>query len=248
MATQRKCIFCGNTDLSKEHIFAQWLLKELGIMDNTVKMTHVGFVGEISNRQHPFSKLVNGLVCKRCNNGWMSDLEGQCQQHIINLMNMDNVEEAIRFLNNYHDVLSKWAFKNVIMLNSASNYRQLVPASHYLSLYNGEIPKGVTIDIAYAETEPPLEWRQSQDGLIVRDQRMPMKMEVNRYTITFQLKHLMVKVAFYETDENVFYEDEDCIRIFPNYGLYGKIKVYKNIDDFDVQGVVREYISEDKLV
>lgn len=56
----------------------------------------------------------------------------------------------------------------------------------------------------------------------------------------------MVKVAFYETDENVFYEDEDCIRIFPDYGLYGKFKVYKNIDDFDVHGVVREYISEDK--
>ena len=106
MAAQRKCIFCGNTDLSKEHIFAQWLLKELGIMDNTVKMTHAGFVGEISNRQHPFSKLVNGLVCKRCNNGWMSDLEGKCQKHIINLMNMDNAKEEIRFLNDNHEVVA----------------------------------------------------------------------------------------------------------------------------------------------
>ena len=131
-------------------------------------------------------------------------------------------------------MVAKWVFKNVIMLNSASNYRQLVPASHYLSLYNGEIPKGVTIDIAYAETEPSLEWRQSQDGLILRDSRIPMKMGVNRYTITFQIKRLMMKVAFYETDENVFYEDEDCIRIYPDYGLYGKLKVYKNIDDFDV--------------
>ena len=73
-----------------------------------------------------------------------------------------------------------------------------------------------------------------------------MKMGVNRYTITFQIKRLMMKVAFYETDENVFYEDEDCIRIYPDYGLYGKLKVYKNIDDFDVHGVIREYISEVK--
>jgi len=28
-------------------------------------------------------------------------------------------------------------------------------------------------------------------------------------------------------------------------GLYGKFKVYKNIDEFDVLGVMREYISED---
>ena len=61
---------------------------------------------------------------------------------------MDNVEEEISFLNDNHEVVAKWVFKNVIMLNSASNYRQLVPASHYLSLYNGEIPKGVTIDLS----------------------------------------------------------------------------------------------------
>lgn len=245
MAAQRKCVFCGGTDLSKEHIFAQWLLKELGIMDNAVKMTHAGFVGEISNRQHPFSKLVNGLVCKRCNNGWMSDLEGKCQQHIINLMNMENMEEGIDFLSENHDIVAKWAFKNVIMLNSASNYRQLVPESHYLSLYNGKIPKGVTIDMAYASTEPSLEWRQSQDGLIVRDQRIPMRFGVNKYTITFQIKHLLIKVAFYESEENVFYEDEGCIRLFPDFGLYGKLKMYKNIDDFDVHGVMREYKDED---
>ena len=245
MATQRKCVFCGNTDLSKEHIFAQWLLKELGILDNTVKMTHAGFAGEISNRQHPFSKLVNGLVCKSCNNGWMSDLEGQCQHHIINLMNMEAMEEGIDFLSENHTVVAKWAFKNVILLNSASNYVQLVPESHYLSLYNGEIPKGVTIDMAYASTEPSLEWRQSQDGLIIRDERIPMKLGANRYTITFQINHLMIKVAFYETEENVFYEDEDCIRLFPDFGLYGKLKIYKNIDDFDVHGVMREYKIED---
>ena len=27
MAKNRVCLFCGNSNLSKEHIFAQWLLK-----------------------------------------------------------------------------------------------------------------------------------------------------------------------------------------------------------------------------
>ena len=34
MANKRECVFCGNTNLSKEHIFAQWLLKELNIFNN----------------------------------------------------------------------------------------------------------------------------------------------------------------------------------------------------------------------
>jgi hypothetical protein len=104
MAEQRKCVFCGNTNLSNEHIFAQWLLRELGIMDAQVKMTHANVVGmEISNRKHPFSKLVNGLVCKTCNNGWMSSMEDDCQQHIINLMNMQNVDEELKYLKDNHE-------------------------------------------------------------------------------------------------------------------------------------------------
>ena len=61
MANKRECVFCGNTNLSKEHIFAQWLLKELNIFNNDVLMTHANIAGmPISNRKHAFSKLVNG--------------------------------------------------------------------------------------------------------------------------------------------------------------------------------------------
>ena len=97
MANKRECVFCGNTNLSKEHIFAQWLLKELNIFNNDVLMTHANIAGmPISNRKHAFSKLVNGLVCETCNNGWMSQLEGDCQNHIINLMNMNELDKDSR--------------------------------------------------------------------------------------------------------------------------------------------------------
>lgn len=115
MAKNRVCLFCGNGNLSKEHIFAQWLLKELGIMDNDVSMTHMTAIGmEVSNRKHAFSKLVNGLVCEKCNNGWMSDLEGQCQFHIINLMNMEKLDEEMNFLKENHETVAKWAFKKTV--------------------------------------------------------------------------------------------------------------------------------------
>ena len=146
MANKRECVFCGNTNLSKEHIFAQWLSKELNIFNNDVLMTHANIAGmPISNRKHAFSKLVNGLVCETCNNGWMSQLEGDCQNHIINLMNMNELETELAFLNEHHETVAKWAFKNVILLNSATNYRHLVPDEHYKELYSGKIPEGVFI-------------------------------------------------------------------------------------------------------
>lgn len=65
-------------------------------------MIYTSFIGiPISNRNYSFLKLVNGLVCERCNNGWMSQLEGDCQKNIINFMNKkDYRTNKELFLNN----------------------------------------------------------------------------------------------------------------------------------------------------
>jgi hypothetical protein len=242
MSEKRKCVFCGGTKLSKEHIFAQWLLKELDIYDNDVTMTHASFIGiPVSNRKHPFSKLVNGLVCEKCNNGWMSQLEGDCQKHIINFMNMDEIESELNFLKEHYDTVAKWAFKNVILLNSATNYRQLVPNEHYVALYSGSIPEGVFIDLAFCKSDSKIEWRQTPGGLVIKDKEIPLNPNVARYLITFQIKSLLIKVAFYKSSANVYYEDEGVIRLFPQFGVYGTPKLFDNIDDFDIHGVIHEY-------
>lgn len=242
MSGNRKCIFCGNTELSKEHIFAQWLLKELDIYDADVSMTHASVAGlPISNRKHPFSKLVNGLVCEKCNNGWMSQLEGDCKQHITNIMNVNEIESEVLFLKDNHNTVAKWAFKNVILLNSASNYRQLVPENHYAALYSGSIPNGVFIDFAFCKSKSTVEWRQHPCNLIVKDKTIPFNPKSVGYIITFQIKELLIKVAFYESSDNVYYEDEGSIRLFPQFGMYGTPKIFDNIDAFDVHGVIHEY-------
>ncbi|MCR6516307.1 hypothetical protein M4I33_15690 [Clostridium sp. LY3-2] len=230
--------------MSKEHIFAQWLLKELYIHDNNVTMIHESFNGTlISDRKHSFSKLVNGLVCERCNNGWMSQLEEEVKIHIINLMNIDKIESELKFLNDYHFNVAKWAFKNAILLNNATNYRQLVPDEHYVALYSGNIPEGVFIDLAFCKSESDLEWRQSPGGLVVKDKKIPLSSIVKRYQITFQIKNLLIKVTFYQSSNNVFYENEGAIRIFPEFGKYGVPKIFDTIDDFDIHGVLHEYID-----
>lgn len=248
MSEKRKCIFCDGTKLSKEHIFAQWLLKELGIYDNDVTMTHASTIGiPISNRKHSFSRLVNGLVCEKCNNGWMSQLEDNCQKHIINLMNINLIESELNFLKEHYNTVAKWAFKNVILLNSATNYRQLVPRGHYKALYSGSIPEGVFVDMAFCKDNSIIEWRQTRGGLVVKDKEIPLNFNVTRYQITFQIKGLLIKVAFYKSSNNIFYEDKGSIRLFPQFGTYETPKLFDNIDDFDIHGVMHEYLDLKKL-
>ncbi len=244
MVAMRTCVFCNQTNLSKEHIFAQWLLKELEIYNADVMMTHANSMGiPKSNRKHPFSKLVNGLVCEKCNNGWMSQLEGDCQKHIINLMNMENIKDEVKFLKENYDVIAKWAFKNVILLNSATNYSKIIPEDHYTILYTGSIPKGVFIDLAFCRSDSKIEWRQSSGGLVIKDKAISTNSNIKRYTITFQIKSLLIKVVFYESSANIWYEDEGAIRLYPQPGIYGTPNLFDNIDDFDLHGVIHEYLN-----
>ena len=237
----RKCLFCQGNNLSNEHIFAQWLLKELGLESSKVGMVHMTFFGApVSEREHNYLSLVNGRVCEKCNNGWMNDLEIECKPHVIGLMNMENFEEELQWLKNNSEVFSRWAFKNVILLNNASNFWALVPESHFQSLYNGKIPKNVFITVSFCENERGLNWRQSQGLKFVCDKKVKLPLKNRRYNITFRVNHLMVKVRYFDYDEIVQYDDSDCIIIAPDVGPYIATKgfMHKSIDEFDISGTV----------
>lgn len=200
-------------------------------------MTHTTFYGApISERKHTFSKLVNGLVCENCNSGWMSQLEADCKNHITNLMNMRNLENELEYLTENYETVAKWAFKNAIMLNSATNFRRLVPDEHYKQLFLGKIPNGIFIDFAFCKNDPKIDWQQTENILILKSIDIPFNKNSIKYRIPFQIKNLAFKIAYYESLNNTFYEDKGANRIFPGIGLCGKLKDFKNISDFDAHG------------
>jgi hypothetical protein len=182
---ERKCLFCGNKDLSNEHIIAQWLLKELGIYDKFISMSHLSTIGiEASNRKHPFSKLVNGLVCKTCNSGWMSDLENLNKTALTNILNYKDSKQSVDYIINNSFDFSRWAFKNAILFNYATNYRELVPQEHFHILYKAKIPNNVFIHIAFCEDEGIVETRQSPIQIILRAEDIPFNLNKSSYKIS----------------------------------------------------------------
>jgi len=73
------CGFCNNTDVTQEHLWADWL-REL-ILESRSEGGIRTFRAEIEREGELISfakndlELTVGMPCRSCNNGWMSDLE-----------------------------------------------------------------------------------------------------------------------------------------------------------------------------
>lgn len=74
----RCCTFCCSTsDLSREHVFAQWIsaLYPDEIGDHYRREVSLDAPDEVQVRSGRGIDFVTKQVCQACNNGWMSSLE-----------------------------------------------------------------------------------------------------------------------------------------------------------------------------
>ena len=244
----KKCLFCGSSkEISREHIFPEWLLGELGLNEEEVTMNHVTILGMTkSRRSHIFKSLVNAMICEKCNTGWMSKLETSVKDLIIRLMNLDSVnEDLFKSLNDNYKILAKWSFKTAIVLNYPTNYRKIVPENHFQSLYHSKIPEGVYINMAFTENEEPLHWHQSQTLLwffhTKKEEQKIFSRSKEIYKITLQFKHLLLRVCYFPF-KNFVQDDrvESSIVLWPEFGRYENFRIYKDIDEFDSKASFRE--------
>jgi hypothetical protein len=111
------CLACGETPnpLSKEHVFARWLLEALQYRNAPMALYRAFNDGTSKQERVAFTldsfKLKK--VCEPCNNGWMSRLEGIAKPILLGLIEggkcLDGLEEEER------RILAKWAGKTAII-------------------------------------------------------------------------------------------------------------------------------------
>lgn len=124
----RKCLFCDNTKLTKEHIYPKWIFKYIGGLGNLrfkPQNSLVGvnwtendtfFIDKIEKGKNvPYSDFAVKCVCADCNNGWMSNLESTVEPILRKLFDSETLgqlsiseKEAIQ--------LSCWAILKTIVL------------------------------------------------------------------------------------------------------------------------------------
>jgi hypothetical protein len=236
--SERLCLFCGNTDLSKEHVFAQWLLEELDLRKKKMRMQHSTILGlQISERPLTLSTLINGLVCKRCNNGWLSQIEGRVKPHLLNLLK----GSLTLALQEQHQLLSLWIYKTAIVLNYASNYRKIVPKRHfkYLNVHR-RIPENVCVLFGFSEEAEELDWIQSQTIIHIGNRKISKEPRFKDiYKITFQLNHILFKVIYSPFYQYQYLHDSpDHVLLYPNLQRLETFEVAKDIHSFDIGGSI----------
>jgi hypothetical protein len=94
--SQKFCIFCNGTGLTKEHTWADWLRNYLpkgedshSFFSGIVHPTHME--SSVKKRQGSARSRKLRIVCKSCNGGWMSDLQQKAKPILIPLINGETV-------------------------------------------------------------------------------------------------------------------------------------------------------------
>lgn len=207
----RLCVFCGNPvqgQKSDEHIFPQWLQKHLGIKNQQLSNTLYAVSGETSSvRRHTFHGHVSGLVCERCNSGWLSKLEEQAKPLLIPLVDGTCTGQI-----NWRDcqIIAFWIFKTCLTLHSASQIDKFIPAEHYKAVYERRaIPKGVVIAISNFQGKNDLYWIQNQnwqgkiEGVPIENLKEDFR---QTYRIALCAGHLAARVHYWPLDKWQLFE------------------------------------------
>ena len=110
-----RCVFCGRTDLSREHVWSVWTHEFIRKPNNPNKFIRrrlstsavTGITKELSKKEShgDVTTIKLKVVCKNhCNSGWMSRLEARVKPILIPLLTGSPV-----VLNHYNqEILSTW--------------------------------------------------------------------------------------------------------------------------------------------
>ena len=165
----RTCIFCGNTGLTREHVWANWLRNYIpknrprhsilsGIIERCGSLTH-----EIRHREgDPLSRqlrVVCGATKRRaegCNNGWMGKLQETAKDIVIPLIKGD----TYCLTKEHQRTLASWCAMTVMVAECLAKDQGAVTYSERNSLKtSGEPPSNWKIWIArYARHDWPSDW------------------------------------------------------------------------------------------
>lgn len=124
----RRCIFCGKTPVSNEHIYPEWLRSLLIYDPRGLPKSSLEQVSHrrIKQRQQsrrwmsdkPFNHTIKS-VCKTCNETWMSDIENSAIQYLSPMIRMRETS----FDAEAQNIISRWIALRVMVFLSTTNHK-----------------------------------------------------------------------------------------------------------------------------
>jgi hypothetical protein len=116
----RTCVFCGGGPTTREHVYAKWLRDALPIAG---RFRTTDTEGQLLWEQETFD-IEAKVVCARCNNGWMSDLEAACGPLLTDPMLYG---ASLTLTPAQQRAVALWAIKTAVVLEA---YRKVQTFMH----------------------------------------------------------------------------------------------------------------------
>lgn len=153
----RSCIFCGGTPVTREHVWPQWLARELGPASKlhrdrggSAKMAvragvvetpggGVNVVNWIEDKAGPATaaKQVLKVACGPCNSGWMASLEAAAKPIVLELMSNRRAKLASE---TDREVLVRWLLKCAAVWEWDDPASAILPPEHRAEIADFDTP------------------------------------------------------------------------------------------------------------
>ena len=245
--TQRVCVFCGGTPLTKEHLLPDWLKKVIykdpNVNNHKSNKIFVeidsdkAFItpNQIKRSGHTLSRKLL-IVCMTCNNGWMSLLQSQTKPLLSKMILGEDFDLTEQDLIQ----LTKWLVMTS-MVGEFDDLKTKVINPQQLKDFklNQKIPNGWKVWIGKYEGSAT-GYNHTSIKFIIEDATSLTRKEHFIQNSNFTLGKLFIYVISSDSDLylknywNIYLNDLQLIYPIPKKGLFLQ---YKNINMKDLRTI-----------
>jgi hypothetical protein len=195
----RTCTLCGKPGGNLEHIIAKWLIERMGAEDYPVVVALRKEDSLTSRPAHKLNTYATRSVCKDCNNGWMSELEGWFQQNMGPLVEPSwprLANDHLRLALKQRGFLARWALKTAVMMDSNTLADNVVSSTTAQELYEDKLASDIVVDIGCIH-DRNVGGIISQGFWVMNASNVPawqQHSEKLAFKVVIQLNHLAIRV------------------------------------------------------
>lgn len=201
MKPQRFCIFCGLSGMSKEHFWPDWLKEYVPIVKDAKYTASVYSSKGLAAQQLRSSNQRQGhlitktfrVVCKKCNNGWMSGIENDVKAFL--LTGISNTETIVN--QQVKEKLALWACVKAVITEHSEPESSLTLAEDRKALISGVLPSYFAVYLGKQSTKT-ITWLGRHSRVIAFGPRLnpplPSGIHKNMQSVTFIVGNLVFHV------------------------------------------------------
>lgn len=114
-----ECIFCGDSDMTEEHLIAAWVLRAFHRQRRPDPGFSGGFTGPHQMRLSPEEPISTAkVVCRSCNNQWLSVIDNAAAEVLKPLIRGD---DTVTLDEGEQAVFAAWIYKCALIFDAAAN-------------------------------------------------------------------------------------------------------------------------------